>query len=193
MKFILGKKLEMTTLFNENGKAIPVTLICAGPCKVTRIKTQEGNDKYNAIQLGFTTKKRQDFNLLREFRVNNDNINNFKNGDIITVDIFQDVKKVNVSGISKGKGFQGGVKRHGFAGGRASHGDRHVLRQIGSVGASFPERVWKGKRMPGQTGLKRITIKNLEVFKVIPEQNILAVKGAVPGHKGTILEIRQSL
>lgn len=206
MKFILGKKIEMTTFFSENGKAIPATIIKAGPCIVTKIKTIDKADKYNALQLGFGNRKRinkplngilkafkQNFETLKEFRLPNQaESNNYKEGDEISVAIFNEVKKVNVSSISKGRGFQGGVKRHGFAGGRASHGDRHVLRQIGSVGASFPEKVWKGKRMPGHMGPRRFTIKNLEVLKVLPQENILIVKGAVPGHKNTILEIKEA-
>jgi len=206
MKFILGKKIEMTTIFNDDGVPVPVTLIEAGPCVVTKVKTADSADKYNAVQLGFLTAKRiskplagilkefdQKFKKLKEFRLSDNEISSFKKGQIIKAEDFIGIKKVNVSGLSKGRGFQGGVKRYGFAGGRASHGDRHVLRQIGSVGASFPERVWKGKRMPGHMGPRRFTIKNLEVIKVFPDQNILAIKGAVPGHKNTILEIRESL
>ncbi len=206
MKFILGKKLEMTTFFSEDGRAIPATIIEAGPCVVTKVKKADGPDKYDAVQIGFGERKKvnkplagifkefkKNFQVLKEFRLSFQNIQeNYQKNDQITVAIFENVKKVDISGISKGKGFQGGVKRHGFAGGRASHGDRHVLRQIGSVGASFPERVWKGKRMPGHMGVKRSTIKNLEVLKIVPEENILIVKGAVPGHKNAILEIREA-
>lgn len=206
MKFILGKKLKMTTFFSEDGRAIPATIIEAGPCVVTKVKKADGPDKYDAVQLGFRERKKvnkplagifkefkKNFQVLKEFRLSFQNIQeNYQKNDQITVAIFENVKKVDISGISKGKGFQGGVKRHGFAGGRASHGDRHVLRQIGSVGASFPERVWKGKRMPGHMGVQRSTIKNLEVLKIVPEENILIVKGAVPGHKNAILEIREA-
>ncbi len=206
MKFILGKKLNMTSFFSEDGRAIPATIIEAGPCVVTKVKKADGPDKYDAVQLGFRERKKvnkplagifkefkKNFQVLKEFRLSFQNIQeNYQKNDQITVAIFENVKKVDISGISKGKGFQGGVKRHGFAGGRASHGDRHVLRQIGSVGASFPERVWKGKRMPGHMGVQRSTIKNLEVLKIVPEENILIVKGAVPGHKNAILEIREA-
>lgn len=203
MKFILGKKMEMTRIFDKKGIAVPVTLIEAGPCVVTKVKSFNQKDKYDAVQIGFGERKKinkplegqlkefkQKFLVLKEFRTKTDG---FAKGMELKVDIFKEVKKVNVSGLSKGRGFQGGVKRYGFSGGRASHGDRHVLRQIGSVGASFPEKVWKGKRMPGHMGPRRFTIKNLEIIKIVPEENLLAVKGAVPGHKGTILEIKEAL
>lgn len=205
MKFILGKKLEMTTFFSGNGKAVPATIISAGPCVILNVKTVDGADKYNAVQLGFGKRKKinkplggilkkfnQNFQTIREFKFSDRQaINDYNKGDTMTVEIFNDVKKVNISGLSKGRGFQGGVKRHGFSGGRASHGDRHVLRQIGSVGASFPEKVWKGKRMPGHMGPRRFTVKNLEVLTVVPEENLLIIKGAVPGHKNSVLEIRE--
>jgi large subunit ribosomal protein L3 len=195
MKFILGKKLGMSQIFDETGKVIPVTLIEAGPCLVTQIKTKE-KDKYTAIQLGFIPKKKRikktekgkEFRYLKEERTINKE--QYKVGDEINISIFQEGDKVKISGISKGKGFAGVVKRWGFSGRPATHGTKHELRTPGSVGTSFPERVIKGKKMPGRMGSERVTVKNLKVVKVDSENNVLAVKGAVPGRKGTLLEIR---
>ena len=192
MKFILGLKLGMAQLFDEKGNVIPVTVIEAGPCRLTQLKTKE-KDGYAAFQLGFIPKKKRvkktekgkEFRYLKEFK-NGD----FKSGDKINVSIFQEGEKVKISGISKGKGFAGVVKRWGFAGRSTTHGTKHEIRTPGSVGTSFPERVIKGKKMPGRMGNARITVKNLEVIKVDPENNLLLVKGAVPGRKGTLLEVR---
>ena len=192
MKSILGLKLGMAQLFDEKGNVIPVTVIEAGPCRLTQTKTKE-KDGYAAFQLGFIPKKKRvkktekgkEFRYLKEFK-NGD----FKSGDKINVSIFQEGEKVKISGISKGKGFAGVVKRWGFAGRSTTHGTKHEIRTPGSVGASFPERVIKGKKMPGRMGNARITVKNLEVIKVDPENNLLLVKGAVPGRKGTLLEVR---
>ena len=208
MKFILGLKLGMSQIFDEKGNVIPVTVIEAGPCQVTHVKTKEkprtktslvrGMDGYEAIQIGFLKlkekkvkkpQKQKPFRYLREFRGDID-ISKYKVGDKIDVSIFQKGEKVKISGISKGKGFAGVVKRWGFAGRSTSHGTKHELRTPGSVGASFPERVIKGKKMPGRMGFERVTVKNLEVVKVDPENNLLAVRGAVTGAKGTLLEIR---
>jgi len=198
MKFILGKKLGMTQIFDEKGRVIPVTLINAGPCQVTQVKTKD-KDGYEAIQIGFErkktkkvkkTEKGKEFKYLKEQRIENESKEQFKVGDEINVSIFQEGEKVKISGISKGKGFQGGVKRWGFSGRDATHGVKHEHRTLGSVGSSFPERVVKGRKMPGRMGANRVTIKNLELIKVDKENNLLAVKGAVPGHKGTLLEIR---
>jgi len=199
MKFILGKKLESAQIFGQEGKIIPVTLVFAGPCFVTQIKNKE-KDGYEGVQIGFGAKKDKKMNkpqrghlgenpnlkYLREFRAENSEM---KLGDEIKVDIFKEGDKVKVSGISKGKGFQGVVKRHGFSGGPKSHGQKHSLRAPGSIGATFPERVPKGRRMAGRMGGERVTVKNLEIVKVDVEENILAIKGAVPGNRGTILEI----
>lgn len=199
MKFILGKKLESAQIFGQEGKMIPVTLVLAGPCFVTQIKDKE-KDGYNAIQIGFQEKKEKKTNkperghlgknpnlrYLREFRAENPEI---KLGDEIKADIFKEGDEVKVSGISKGKGFQGVVKRHGFGGGPKSHGQKHRLRAPGSIGATFPERVPKGRRMAGRMGGERVTVKNLEIIKVDVSENIIAIKGAVPGNRGTILEI----
>jgi large subunit ribosomal protein L3 len=197
MKFILGLKLGMTQIFDEKGNVVPVTLIEAGPCIVTQIKTKE-KDGYEAIQIGFLPKKKRvkktekgkEFRYLREFPILNSQFS-MKKGDTIDVGIFQEGDKVKISGISKGKGFAGAVKRWGFKGKlSATHGTKHEHRTLGSVGTSFPERVIKGKKMPGRTGGERVTVRNLKIVKVDPENNLLAVKGAVPGSKGTLLEIR---
>jgi len=197
MKFILGLKLGMSQIFDEKGSAVPVTLIEAGPCEVTQIKTKE-KDGYQAIQVGFKKigkpkkiKKPQaqkPYRYLREFKNGE-----FKVGDKIDASIFQEGDKVKVSGISKGKGFAGAVKRWGFKGRLSvSHGTKHELRTLGSVGMSIPERVVKGKKMPGRMGFERVTVKNLKITKVDPENNLLAVEGAVPGRKGTLLEVRST-
>lgn len=196
MKFILGLKLEMVQIFDEKGNVIPVTLIEAGPCQVTQLKTKE-KDGYEAVQIGFEkiTKKKKikkpltkkPFRWLREFK---DKIAEYKIGKKIDVSVFKEGDLVKISGISKGKGFAGAVKRWGFAGRGASHGVKHEARTLGSVGSSFPERVIKGKKMPGRMGSERVTVKNLKIVKVDPENNLLAVRGAVPGRRGMLLEIR---
>jgi large subunit ribosomal protein L3 len=196
-KFILGKKLEISQIFNEKGEVIPVTLIEAGPVFITQIKTKE-KDGYEAVQVGLDkiekkkkltkTKIKKPYYFLREFRIKNPE--KYKLGEKIDVSIFKEGEFVKVSGVSKGKGFQGVIKRHGFARRGASHGVKHEERTLGSVGASFPQRVWKGKKMPGRMGGERVTVRNLEVIKVEPEKNILAVKGAVPGKRGGLVQIR---
>ena len=196
MKFILGKKIRMTQIFDKEGNQIPVTLILAGPCFVTQIKTKE-KDGYCALQIGFEklkkpkkSKIKKPYRYLKEFRVEGEELKKFKLGQEINVSIFKEGEKVSVSGISKGKGFQGGVKRWGFSGREASHGVKHEERTLGSVGASTPSRVLKGKKMPGRMGGERIAVKNLEIVKVLPEKNLIAIKGALPGRKGTLLEIK---
>jgi len=200
MKFILGKKLGMSQLFDEKGQVVSITLVEAGPCPVIQVKSKE-KDGYQAVQLGFEeikdkkVKKPQKghfkkanlekgFRYLREFP-NGD----LKIGDKIDVSIFNEGEIVKVAGISKGKGFQGVVKRHGFAGFPASHGTKHGLRAPGSIGSSFPERVWKGKKMAGRMGSDRITTSGLKIVQIDKKNNLLAVKGAIPGKKGTLLEI----
>jgi large subunit ribosomal protein L3 len=190
MKFILGSKLGMSQMFDEKGNVVPVTVIEAGPCFVTQIKTKE-RDGYEAVQVGFLkiekeknvkkTQRKKPFKVLKEFQ---NDIKNFQENQKIDVSIFQVGDKVKISGISKGKGFAGAVKRWGFRGRGASHGVKHEARTIGSVGTSFPERVIKGKKMPGRMGSERVTVKNLTVVKVDPENNLLVVKGAVPGKRG---------
>ena len=194
MKFILGKKLMMSQMFSEKGKVFPVTLIEAGPCYVSQIKTKE-KDGYQAVQVGFLKKKKnikktekgKEFKYLREFK---DKDEKLKVGDEINLSIFEQGEKVKISGISKGKGFQGAVKRWGFHGRNATHGVKHEQRTLGSVGSAMPERVVRGKKMPGRMGSDRVTVKNLEIIKIDKENNILAVKGAVPGRQGTLLEIK---
>lgn len=176
MKFILGKKIKMSQIFDEQGRVIPITLVEAGPCQVTQVKTDK-KDGYEAVQIKFGKK-------LREF-----DSQDFKVGDKITVGIFNPGEIVKVSGISKGKGFQGVVKRHGFSGADATHGTKHNERAPGSIGSAFPERVFKGKRMAGRMGSDRITTKGLEVILVDEKENTLAIKGALPGKPGTLLEI----
>ena len=203
MKFILGLKLGMSQIFDEKGNVVPVTLIEAGPCIVTQIKTKE-KDGYSAIQIGFGEAKKMTKAIaghlkklgkllfLREFRNEEPKIDDkeLKRGDKIDVSIFKEGDKVKVSGLSKGKGFAGVVKRWHFKGRPATHGTKHELRTPGSVGTSFPERVIKGKKMPGRMGFERVTISNLKVVRIDPENNFLAIKGAVPGPKGALLEIR---
>jgi large subunit ribosomal protein L3 len=204
MKFLLGKKIEMSQVFNEKGNLIPVTLIEAGPCYITQIKTEE-KDKYQAVQIGFLKKikkikkpeKGKEFKFLKEFSALSGRDlaaggkeYEYKIGDEIKNSIFKEGEKVKISGINKGKGFQGAVKKWNFKGrASVSHGTKHELRTLGSVGSSFPERVVKGKKMPGRMGGERTTIKNMEIIKVDPDSNLLLVKGAVPGSRGTLLEI----
>jgi large subunit ribosomal protein L3 len=194
MRFILGKKIKMSQIFDKEGNVIPATIVEAGPCFVCQLKTKE-KDGYEAVQVGFEklkekkitkTKKKKPFKYLREFK---DEIKNYQLGQKIDVSIFKEGDKISVSGISKGKGFAGVVKRWGFAGRPKTHGTKHEEREMGSAGASTPHRVIKGKKMPGRAGGERITIKNLEIVKVEPEKNLLYIKGAVPGSRGTILEI----
>ncbi|MCK4453984.1 50S ribosomal protein L3 [Candidatus Parcubacteria bacterium] len=199
MKFILAKKLEMSQMFDEKGKVIPVTLIEAGPCFITQIKNKD-KDKYEAVQLGFEkitkqkkikkTMKGKEYKYIREYKIDENISRQLKVGDEINVSVFQEGDKVKISGISKGKGFQGAVKRWGFHGRNATHGVKHEQRTLGSVGSSYPERVIKGKKMPGRMGAERVTVKNLKIAKIDKENNLLAVKGAIPGRRGTLLEIR---
>lgn len=192
MKFILGKKIGMTQIFDRDGQVIPVTLVEAGPCQVVQVKTEE-KDGYSAVQIGFEeiaekkvkkSQKDKGFRYLREFPNNHLEI-----GQKIDVSIFQEGEIVKIAGISKGKGFQGVVKRHGFAGFPASHGTKHGLRAPGSIGSAFPERVWKGKKMAGRMGTDRIMVQGLKIVQIDKDNNLLALKGALPGIKGNLLEI----
>jgi len=203
MKFILGKKVKMSQIFDEEGNVIPVTIIEAGPVTVTNIRTKEKNG-YEAVQVGFLEKKKnikkpllgqfkKAFQFLKEFRldkIKKEKDINFEIGQEIKAEIFRPGEKVNVSGISRGKGFQGVVKRHHFKGSPKSHGTKDRWRAPGSIGSTTPQRVVKGRRMAGRAGGRRITIKNLEIIKVEPEKNLLYLKGAVPGKRGTLLEIK---
>jgi large subunit ribosomal protein L3 len=204
MKFILGKKLEMSQIFDEKGNVVPVTLVEAGPCFVTQVRTIE-KDKYSAVQVGFDEAKRlnkpraghlkrimnneseiRNIKFLREFRVDKPE---YEVGAQIKADVFKEGDAVKVTGLTIGRGFTGVVKRHGFKGGPKSHGQKHSLRRPGSIGATFPERVPKGRRMGGRYGGERVTVRNLKIAKVDVENNIMAIKGAVPGKRGTLLEI----
>lgn len=204
MKGILGKKAGMTQIFNDAGEAIPVTIIEAGPCYVIQVKT-EARDGYEAIQLGFGEAKRlnkpqrghlpkgvPDVRYLGEIKV--DDISAYEIGQKIDAGIFSVGELVDVTGISKGKGFAGGMKRHRFAGGPATHGQSDRARAPGSIGStSTPGRVFKGMRMAGHMGSQRSTVQNMRVVLVDPERNLLAVKGAVPGAKGGVLAIRGAI
>ncbi len=200
MKFILGIKQKMSQVFTEDGKVVPVTIVKAEPATVTLVRTPE-KDSYSAVQVASGEKKeknlakaqREDwknlgaFRWVKEFRMDS---HEFQKGDKIDVSQFEVGDKVNVSGVSKGKGFQGVVKRHGFAGGPKSHGQKHSLRAPGSIGSTGPQRVFKGKKMAGHMGSERVTVKNLEIVAVDTENNLLMIKGAVPGAFGSLLEIR---
>ncbi len=195
MKFILGLKNEMTQIFDEKGHQIPVTVVDVEPNKVLQVKNEE-SDGYNAIQLGLQklddkkVKKplqEKPYRFIKEFRGQID-IKDYKKGQEIDVSVFEEKDKVKVLGIAKGKGFQGGVKKWGFAGSPASHG-HPSQRKIGSIGISDHARVFKGRKMPGRMGGKKITIRSLEIVKVDLENNILMIKGGVPGKRGTLLKI----
>ena len=204
-KAILGTKIGMTQIFSEEGKAIPVTVIEAGPCIVTQVKGNE-TDGYNAIQVGFRLQKEnrtskpmkghfskaqvKPMRVLREFRV--DNSADYKVGQEIKADVFSAGDQVDVSGISKGKGFAGAIKRHNFGRGPMSHGSKYH-RRTGSLGALGPNRVFKGRKLPGRMGSDKITVQNLQVVKVDLERNLILVKGAVPGPRKALLTIKTSV
>ena len=203
MSGLIGKKIGMTSIFDANGKNMPCTVIEVGPCVVTQVRTKEV-DGYEAIQLGFDDKKTAVKaaeghakkagtavkRKVAEFQGFDEEV---KLGDTITVDHFREGEFVDVAGTSKGKGFQGVVKRHGFAGvGQATHGQHNRLRAPGSIGAaSYPARVFKGMRMAGQMGNEKVKVQNLRVLKVVSEKNLLVVKGCVPGHKNAYLTIQK--
>ena len=203
-KAILGKKIGMTQIFDEKGRAIPVTVVEAGPCTVVQIKTKD-SDGYEAVQLGFGEVKEKKLirpikghftkaNItpkkhLREFRLEEISCNV---GDEIKVDIFNKGETVDVTGTTKGKGFQGVIKRHGQSRGPMGHGSMYH-RRPGSMGStSTPGRVYKGKNLPGHMGVETVTVQNLEIVKVDSDKNVLLIKGSVPGNKGAILKIRNS-
>ena len=205
MSGLIGKKIGMTSLYDEKGNNLACTIIEAGPCVVTQIKNEE-KDGYNSVQLGFLDKKERNINKAEAGHFKNaktapkSNLFEFKNfenelsvGDVLNVDHFSEGEFVDISGTSKGKGFQGVVKRHGFAGvGQSTHGQHNRLRAPGSIGAaSYPARVFKGMKMAGQMGNEKVTVQNLKVIKVVPEKNLLVIKGCVPGHKNSILTIRK--
>ena len=203
MSGLIGKKVGMTSIFDENGKNIPCTVIEAGPCVITQVRTTEA-DGYEALQLGFDDAKKSnkaaEGHAKKAGTVAKRKIvefqgfeGEFKLGDAITVDHFAEGEFVDVSGTSKGKGFQGVVKRHGFAGvGQATHGQHNRLRAPGSIGAaSYPARVFKGMKMAGRMGGDKIKVQNLRVLKVVAEKNLLVVKGCVPGHKNAYVIIQK--
>ena len=203
MSGLIGKEIGMTSVFGADGKNIPCTVIEAGPCVVTQLKTPE-KDGYSAVQLAYddTTEKHTSNSLMGHFKKANttpkrklveftDFEGELNLGDVLTVDVLEENDGVDVTGISKGKGFQGVVKRHGFAGvGGQTHGQHNRQRKPGSLGASsYPSRVFKGKRLPGRTGGVQVKVLNLRILKKLPENNLLLVKGSIPGAKGSYLII----
>jgi large subunit ribosomal protein L3 len=205
MPGLIGKKIGMTSVFDKDGKNIPCTVIQAGPCTVTQVKTLE-SDGYAAVQLAFDEKKEKNTPKAEQGHFAKANttpkkkvielkgfVKDWKTGDVINVDYFHDDKWLDVSGISKGKGFQGVVKRYNFKGvNDATHGQHNRMRAPGSLGASsYPSRVFKGMRMGGQTGNKKVKILNLKVMKIVPENNLLILKGSVPGSNGSYLIIEK--
>ena len=203
MSGLIGRKIGMTSIFDANGKNMPCTVIEVGPCVVTQVRTEEV-DGYKALQLGFDDKKKAikaaEGHAKKAGTVVKRKVAEFqgfeeeyKLGDTITVEHFREGEFVDVAGTSKGKGFQGVVKRHGFAGvGQATHGQHNRLRAPGSIGAaSYPARVFKGMRMAGQMGNEKVKVQNLKVLKVVAEKNLLVVKGCVPGHKNAYVTIQK--
>ena len=198
MKFILGEKIEMTQRFHESGQVVPVTVVKVGPCPVTQVKTKE-KDGYDAVQVGYGKKKHAtksikghlkdigDLRYLREFSP--ETVGQLKRGDQLTAGIFQVGDNTMVTGQSKGKGFQGVVRRHGFGGSPASHGHKDQLRMPGSIGATAPQRVVKGRRMAGHMGDEQVTVKNLEIIDIDLENSLLYLKGAVPGARHGLLAV----
>ena len=207
VKAIIGKKVGMTQIFDENGKVLPVTVIEAGPCVVVQKKTEE-NDGYNSVQLGFQDVKERKLTkpqlghmkkagvsarkYLKEFKL--DDISTLNVGDELKADVFAEGDKVDVTGISRGKGFSGVIKRHGASRTATSHGGGPVHRHAGSMGAgSDPAKIFKGKMGAGQMGAEQVTVQNLDVVKVDPELNMIAVRGAIPGPKGGILYLKNTV
>jgi large subunit ribosomal protein L3 len=207
MPGLLGKKIGMTSLFTEDGSSLPVTVLQVGPCVVFSKKTVK-KDGYKSLQLGYGEKKEKKLNkaqkvffsnlkekpvkVLREFK-NFENYDEINIGDKLGVELFKEGEKVVVSGISKGKGFQGVMKRHGFGGvGGTTHGQKDRLRAPGSIGqSSYPSRVFKGTRMAGRTGNSKTSVRNLKIAKIIPDENLILVEGAVPGSVNSIIEINK--
>ncbi|MEA2103628.1 MAG: 50S ribosomal protein L3 [Candidatus Cloacimonadota bacterium] len=204
---LIGKKIGMTRVFSENGKSINVTVIQAGPCVVTQKRNVE-NEGYSAIQMGFSETKEKRikkpqigqfkknglkyYKYLKEFRLSDEELNAYDIGSEIDVNIFKENENVNVTGTSKGRGFAGVIKRHGFHGKIATHGTHESFRGTGSVGqCATPARIFKGKKMPGHMGNAKVTVQNLQIIRIDKEKNILLVKGAVPGHRNTLLTIKK--
>ena len=203
MKFILGTKENMAEYFSETGEVVPVSVVSAGPITVTRV-FEKAKDGYNSVQVGFGTQKKERitksragamkgafYKTLKEFRLKPTDTTNVKEGDIIDVSTFAPGDKIMVTSVSKGKGFQGVVKRHGFHGGPRSHGQKHSEREPGSIGGGLRTHVPKGMRMAGRMGSDRITQKNLQVVLVDKENNLILIKGAIAGRRGTLVEILQ--
>lgn len=199
MKFILGKKMAMSQKFKADGQVVPVTVVKAGPCFISQIKNAD-KDGYQSMQIGFETKKKINKPLkghlknldqakyLREFRLEGEK-NEFQKGQQITAAIFEPGEKVDVVAVSKGKGFQGVVKRHGFAGAPKTHGNKDQLRHGGSIGAQRPQHVLKNKKMAGRMGGDQVTVKNLEIIEVDAVNNMIYVKGAIPGSRNTLVRL----
>ncbi|MDA1318967.1 MAG: 50S ribosomal protein L3 [Bacteroidetes bacterium] len=205
MSGLIGKKIGMTSIFDENGKNMPCTVIQAGPCVVTQVRTED-KDGYEAVQLGFDDKteksatkaelghaKKAGTTVKRKVAEFQGFEEEYKLGDTITVEHFEEGEFVDVTGTTKGKGFQGVVKRHGFGGvGQATHGQHNRLRAPGSIGAaSYPARVFKGMKMAGRMGTDTVKVQNLRVLKVVADQNLIVVKGCVPGHKNAYVKIEK--
>ncbi len=204
MSGIIGKKIGMSSVFNGDGELVPVTVIAAGPCKIVSIRTKD-KDGYEALQLSYGEKKEKNISkpVLGQYKKNNlapacvlrefnfPSIKEYKIGDEIKTDLFTEGEKIKVRGTSKGKGFQGVMRRHGFGGvGGTTHGQSDRLRAPGSIGASsYPSRVFKGQRMAGRTGFDNVTVSNLKVVKILPEENLILVKGAVPGAINSYVEL----
>lgn len=200
---VLGRKLGMTQVYDEEGRVVPVTVVQAGPCPVVEIKRPE-KDGYSSLKIGFEEVKPHKLNkaersvfekrdlapcrILREFRVSD--ASEYEEGQVLTVSLFETGEKINVVGTSKGKGFAGVMKRHGFGGAPASHGVSKTHRKPGSIGgASYPGKVFKGKTMPGRMGNERVTVKNLSVVAVYPDNNLLLIKGAIPGARNSLVQV----
>lgn len=205
MSGLIGKKIGMTSIFDDNGKNMPCTVIQAGPCVVTQVRTED-KDGYEAVQLGFDDKTEKSANKAEMGHAKKAGTSvkkkvvefqgfeaEYKLGDTITVALFEEGEFVDITGTSKGRGFQGVVKRHGFAGvGQATHGQHNRLRAPGSIGAaSYPARVFKGMKMAGRMGTDTVKVQNLRVLKVVEDQNLLVVKGCVPGHKNAYVKIEK--
>ena len=201
MKFIIGKKLEMSQIFKADGNVIPVTAVLATPNVVTQVKSAAGKDGYDAVQVGFGLEKKLKKSLaghlkglapaktIKEFRVESAQAAGLKRGDQITVEAFAEGDAVKVSGVSKGKGFQGVVKRHGFHGSPKTHGHKDQLRMPGSIGAGGVQRVFKGRRMAGHMGDENVTVSGLNVVAIDAEKNIIYIKGAIPGARNSVVTI----
>lgn len=203
---ILGKKIGMTNIFLENGDAIGVTVLIAGPCTVVNKKNAE-NDQYNSLQLGFVAiddkknklnkplkgyfekQKTKPFKYVKEFKFKE--IDQYEVGNKIKVDLFKEGEKVNITGFSKGRGFAGSIKRHNFSGGPKTHGQKDYYRATGSIGATDAARVFKGKKLPGRMGNKKVKIKNIEIIKIDSDRNLLLLKGSIPGPNNSLVAVEK--